>query len=117
MSQGQISIQGHAGAADDGPQHTCQVELIQQHPVALLDGLQQGPIAPGKVAGCPVRGWQVGSQQVHHVRLVAQVDAHQLVPCIKGHNCRAASACLAASCGKKSAQAQRVSPENCVLHV
>jgi hypothetical protein len=53
-----------------------QVHLINEEPVALLDGLQQHSITPTKLYVVVVvcRGdWVLGAQQVHHVGLVTQV--------------------------------------------
>lgn len=60
---------------------TCEIELVQEDPMAGLQGSQQGTISPGEACGAPAFFRHVGSQQVHHVRLLAQVYPHQLMPC------------------------------------
>lgn len=60
---------------------TCQVQFIQQHPVASGEGCQEGPLAPGKLPCLSPTGRQVCSQQIHHVCLLTQIDPHQLLTC------------------------------------
>ena len=57
-----------------------QVELVQKHPRSRLHGLEQRPIRPDELASAPLRRGQVGPQEIHHVRLVAEVDANEHLP-------------------------------------
>ena len=54
-----------------------QVELIQKHPRPRLHGLEQRSVRPDKLASFPFRGGQVGPEEVHHIRLIAEVDANE----------------------------------------
>jgi hypothetical protein len=64
---------------------TCQIQLVQENPVAGLQGSQKGPIRPGKLSRQAALHGQVRTQQVHHVCLLAQVDAYMPVACNASH--------------------------------
>ena len=54
-----------------------QIELVQEHPVARPQRRQQRAVRPRKLARRAARRRQVGAQQVHHVGLFGEVDAHE----------------------------------------
>ena len=56
-----------------------EVELIEKNPVAVLERREEGAVGPSELARrAAIRG-QVGSEEVHHVRLLAEVDADQVM--------------------------------------
>lgn len=57
-----------------------QVQLVEEDPVAVDQRVQEGAVDPGEGARGRVRHWQVAAQQVHHVRLLGQVQARHPVP-------------------------------------
>ena len=56
-----------------------EVELVQQHPVPVLHRGQKRPVRPPKNARVAAVRGQIRAQKVHHVRLLAQVDANERV--------------------------------------
>lgn len=56
-----------------------EVEFVEKDPVPRLEGLEEDSVAPCELASFAAVHGEVQAQQVHHVRLLAQVDADHLV--------------------------------------
>ena len=57
-----------------------EVELVEQHPISVFERRQERTVRPSKLAGGAPVGGQIRAEKIHHVRLFAQVDAHEVVP-------------------------------------
>lgn len=56
-----------------------QVELIKKDPVAFFEGTEEDTIVPLELTSFSAFNWKIGSEEIHHVCLLRQVDADDLV--------------------------------------
>lgn len=60
---------------------TCKVELVQEDPVAGLEGRQQRAVTPGKLSRQAPLHRKVRTKQIHDICLFAEIDTHMPPPC------------------------------------